>query len=201
MLSNSSAPNLAKIAARFDSRRVQTETELCRKLARWTADKFDELKNCDPQLPENAFNRLADNWRPLFAIAEIAGGDWPQRTHAAFVALTSSADLDAQGVGTMLLSDICRHVRRRKARTNCRPASSPKGWPQLKDGRGRNGEGIANRFPQTNSPTNCAALVSRRVGFELATKRLAVICSTISKRRSRDICLIPPLQTATLQQC
>lgn len=82
------------------------ETELCRKLSRWSDDNIEELKNCDPQLPETAFNRLADNWRPLFAIAEIAGGDWPQRAHAAFVALTSSADLDAQGIGTLLLSDI-----------------------------------------------------------------------------------------------
>ena len=94
-----------EIAARFDSRKVEYESELYRKLARWTADNFDRLKNCDPQLPQAAFNRLADNWRPLFAIAEIAGDDWPERAHAAFVALTSSADLDAQGIGTLLLSD------------------------------------------------------------------------------------------------
>jgi hypothetical protein len=49
---------------------------------------------------------LADNWRPLFAIAEVAGGDWPQRVRAAFLVLTATVDLDAQGVGTMLLSDI-----------------------------------------------------------------------------------------------
>jgi putative DNA primase/helicase len=95
-----------EVTRRFDSRRTAREMELCRKLARWTADNFEKLKNCDPKLPETAFNRLADNWRPLFAIAEVAGGDWPKRAHAAFVALTSSADLDAQGIGTLLLSDI-----------------------------------------------------------------------------------------------
>ena len=95
-----------EIGIRFDFRRIQSETELCRKLARWTADKFDQLKNCDPQLPETAFNRLADNWRPLFAITEIAGGDWPQRAQEAFTKLTSTEDLDAQGVGTLLLADI-----------------------------------------------------------------------------------------------
>jgi hypothetical protein len=31
-----------------------------------------------------AFNRLGDNWRPLFAIAHVAGGDWPDRVLAAF---------------------------------------------------------------------------------------------------------------------
>ena len=95
-----------EVAARFDSRRVGHETELCRKLARWADDNFDRLRECDPQLPETAYNRLADNWRPLFAIAEVAGGDWPQRVRAAFLALTTTADLDAQGVGTMLLFDI-----------------------------------------------------------------------------------------------
>jgi putative DNA primase/helicase len=95
-----------EVAARFDSRRVQRETELCRKLARWARDNFEPLKSCDPQLPETAFNRLADNWHPLFAIAEIAGGDWPKRASEAFIRLTNADDLDAQGVGTLLLTDI-----------------------------------------------------------------------------------------------
>src|SRR5262249_47418300 len=95
-----------EVGARFDSRHVEYETELCRKLARWIAYNFERLRDCDPKLPETAFHRLADNWRPLFAIAEVAGGDWPRRAHAAFVALTSTADLDAQGVGTTLLSDL-----------------------------------------------------------------------------------------------
>jgi putative DNA primase/helicase len=95
-----------EVQARFDSRRVEHETVLCRKLARWTADNFAKLQSCDPQLPETAFNRLADNWRPLFAIAEVAGGDWPRRALASFTALTATDDLDAQGIGSILLADI-----------------------------------------------------------------------------------------------
>ena len=95
-----------EIAARFDSRRTQRETQLCRKVARWTADNFDTLRDCDPQLPETAFNRIADNWRPLLAIAEVAGGDWPKRASEAFAKLTSTDDVDAQGIGTTLLADI-----------------------------------------------------------------------------------------------
>lgn len=97
-----------EIAARFDSRHTVRESELCRKLARWTADNLARLENLDPALPESAFNRLADNWRPLFAIAEIVGADWPGRARAAFVALTTGDDLDAHGIGTALLSDIRR---------------------------------------------------------------------------------------------
>jgi hypothetical protein len=95
-----------EVRKRFDSRRTDRETELRQKCARWAADNFGALKDCDPQLPETAFNRLADNWRPLFAIAEVMGADWPKRASEAFAKLTSSNDLDAQGVATTLLADI-----------------------------------------------------------------------------------------------
>ena len=57
-------------------------------------------------MPAGAFNRLADNWRPLFAIAETVGGDRPQRAARSFTLLTSQEDADAHGIGTMLLGDI-----------------------------------------------------------------------------------------------
>jgi putative DNA primase/helicase len=95
-----------EVTERFDSRRTNKEVELCRKCARWTVDNFEALKDCDPRLPETAFNRLADNWRPLFAIAQVMGEEWPKRVGEAFAKLTSTFDLDAQGVGTTLLADI-----------------------------------------------------------------------------------------------
>jgi putative DNA primase/helicase len=95
-----------EVVERFDSRRTEREAELCRKLARWTADNLERLRSSDPVLPEKAYNRLADNWRPLFAIAEVAGGDWPRRAAAAFAKLTSADDLGAHGIGTWLLADV-----------------------------------------------------------------------------------------------
>jgi hypothetical protein len=95
-----------EIRARFDSRKTEVEQALCRKLARWCIDNGTRLTAIDPRLPETAFNRLADNWRPLFAIAEVAGGDWPRRALAAFNASTATDDLDAQGIGSILLADI-----------------------------------------------------------------------------------------------
>jgi putative DNA primase/helicase len=100
-----------EVTSRFDSRHIEPETTLCRKLARAIADNFDALKRCDPQLPGTAFNRLADNWRPLFAIAEIAGGDWPKRCADAYAKLTATDDLDAHGIGTLLLADIAEIYR------------------------------------------------------------------------------------------
>ena len=103
-----------EIRERFDSRRTEREIELHRKLARFCADNRARLEQCDPVLPAGASNRLADNWRPLFAIAEIAGGNWPGRVATAFAKLAVK-DKEEQGTGAMLLADIQQVFTTRKA--------------------------------------------------------------------------------------
>jgi hypothetical protein len=78
--------------------------ELARRCARWVADHTDRLRNADPALPASLFNRAADNWRPLFAIAELAGNGWPARLAAASAALLP--DEDDEGRGVRLLADV-----------------------------------------------------------------------------------------------
>ncbi len=95
-----------EVKRRFDSRRITRERDLNRQLARWARDRFKQVEACDPVLPPNCFNRLADNWRPLMAIAEIIGGEWPDRARTAFTQLTANADLEAQGRGALLLGDL-----------------------------------------------------------------------------------------------
>lgn len=95
-----------ELSARFDPRHTDSEKELCRKLARWCADNRERIAACDPVLPDGVFNRQADNWRPLFAIAEIAGGNWPKRCADAFAQLTSRNDVDAESLRVNLLADI-----------------------------------------------------------------------------------------------
>src|ERR1051325_10957532 len=95
-----------ELAASFDSLHTEVETVLCRKLARWAQDNFAALQSCDPALPATAFNRLADNWRPLFAIAQVAGGDWPRLAAEAFASLSAKEGRDGEGLGRLLLADI-----------------------------------------------------------------------------------------------
>ena len=45
---------------------------------RWAEDNAHRLKGADPDM-RGLFNRQADNWRPLFAIADLVGGEWPAR--------------------------------------------------------------------------------------------------------------------------
>src|SRR5262249_51436770 len=74
------------------------------KAARWAEDNFDQLVDADPQMPEALNDRAADNWRPLLAIADLAGGEWPQLARQA--ALTLSGEAQDGAVGVELLKDI-----------------------------------------------------------------------------------------------
>jgi hypothetical protein len=69
-------------------------------------DNFEAIRHARPILPPNAYNRVGDNWHPLFAIAQVIGGDWPERILAAFNHLTSVAPPTAQEIPKLLLSDI-----------------------------------------------------------------------------------------------
>ena len=60
---------------------------LRRRTARWVADHLPALRAADPAVPAELDDRQADNWRPLLAIADEAGGAWPdlardRRPHA-----------------------------------------------------------------------------------------------------------------------
>ena len=75
------------------------------KCARWTADNFDALRVASPPVPAELHDRAADNWRPLCAIAEVAGGDWPTRITKAIAALNATAPEDNE-TGVLLLKDL-----------------------------------------------------------------------------------------------
>ena len=77
---------------------------LARKAARWAADHVFELGDADPEIPEFPSDRTADAWSPLLAIADAAGGDWPERARRA--AIQISGQDDAETVETQLLADI-----------------------------------------------------------------------------------------------
>jgi putative DNA primase/helicase len=104
------------VPIRFDMRFTEAEIILGRKIARWVKDSFAAIAACNPVMPPEAFNRLGDNWRPLFAIAQIIGGHWPQRVLEAFHALNPKPAADMAAAPTsptgpellyVLLADIC----------------------------------------------------------------------------------------------
>jgi len=57
-------------------------------------------------MPEGVFDRAADVWEPLIAIADSAGEMWTRRAHEAAIALVSSNNDDSPSLGLRLLSDL-----------------------------------------------------------------------------------------------
>jgi putative DNA primase/helicase len=87
-------------------RRDSVEFEvLRRKAARWVDDNFPKLADPDPAVPNSLNDRAADNWRPLLAIAEVAGGDWPARARDAASVLSGEGH-DSTSLNVELLADI-----------------------------------------------------------------------------------------------
>jgi putative DNA primase/helicase len=78
--------------------------DLAGQAARWVLDNRDRLAKADPPVPQSLDDRAADNWRPLLAIADVAGGEWPSRARAA--AETLSAVREETTAGVMLLNDL-----------------------------------------------------------------------------------------------
>jgi Protein of unknown function (DUF3631) len=78
---------------------------LGRKIARWVQDNDHKLRAADPDVLPALNDRQTDNWQPLLAIADVAGGDWPQRAREAALGL-SAVDEDAETFGVQLLGDI-----------------------------------------------------------------------------------------------
>ena len=85
----------------------QTERldELARRMTRWAKDNGERVGH-DPDIPPGIHNRAADNWRPLLAIAEAAGGTWPNKARKAAMTL-AGGDVDEASRTELLLSDIC----------------------------------------------------------------------------------------------
>ena len=54
-------------------------------------------------VPDGLNDRAADNWEPLLAVADRAGGDWPERARKAAVALSGNGVVKDDSAGVMLL--------------------------------------------------------------------------------------------------
>jgi hypothetical protein len=92
--------------AKLRGRESEASAVLRRKAARWAADNVEALKTARPTVPEELNDRAADNWEPLLAIADLAGGDWPSLARAAAAKLSIGAESDTRSTREQLLADI-----------------------------------------------------------------------------------------------
>ena len=59
-----------------------------------------------PEMPDGIEDRDADVWEPLLAVADAAGGDWPERARVAAVALVALSKESTPSLGIRLLADL-----------------------------------------------------------------------------------------------
>lgn len=79
---------------RFEKFKHVDDDELAalrRRLFRWSIDNEDTLRNAEPSVPE-LLNRRSDNWWVQFAIADLAGADWGDKTRAAAAKIETGSD-------------------------------------------------------------------------------------------------------------
>ncbi|ATL29390.1 DUF3631 domain-containing protein [Streptomyces formicae] len=80
-------------------------------LATWAEHARGFIMGAWPDMPEGVSDRPADVWEPLLAIADAAGGDWPERARAACVTLVNASRANDKGsIGVRLLTDLRDHV-------------------------------------------------------------------------------------------
>ncbi|HEY5913104.1 MAG TPA: DUF3631 domain-containing protein [Verrucomicrobiae bacterium] len=79
-------------AEKCDRLRHLVPTPLKQKCARFVLDHAADIAGARPSTPPGLNDRAADIWEPLLALADIAGGHWPELARNAAVGLTVSAE-------------------------------------------------------------------------------------------------------------
>jgi hypothetical protein len=116
--------------------RVDHLNNLARKIARWAQDHAAGIARADPDMPPGIYNREADNWRPLLAIADAAGEEWSKRARDAAMRCHAAIDVDDRSQLEVLLADI-RDVSRGKTAmssaelVNCLVAREGHPWAEM----------------------------------------------------------------------
>jgi Protein of unknown function (DUF3631) len=94
-------------AERFRRRDVEAEAEVLFMYARaWAEYAVPTLADARPELPDALDDRAQDAWEPLFAIADLIGGEWPAQARAAALELSNGSDHEDESHGVRLLGDI-----------------------------------------------------------------------------------------------
>jgi hypothetical protein len=89
------------------AQRIETEAASIKaRLGAWCAHRIAVLQDAEPAIPEALSDRQSDACEQLFAIADAAGGHWPQAARKAVVELCAHAQVDDGSIGATLLADV-----------------------------------------------------------------------------------------------
>jgi hypothetical protein len=93
----------------FRRRGVAPQGEALRsRLEGWAGGVLSQCTAARPKMPNEVRDRDADMWEPLLAVADVAGGRWPEIAFVTAVTLVtlSQGEGDERSLGIRLLSDL-----------------------------------------------------------------------------------------------
>jgi putative DNA primase/helicase len=82
-------------------RHLQT-SDLRQQCEKFVATHANAIANAQPEIPNQLNDRAADIWEPLLVLADIAGGEWPQKARESAVALSASSQ-ESNPIGALLM--------------------------------------------------------------------------------------------------
>jgi hypothetical protein len=87
-------------------------TALRERCGRFVSENGSAIAMARPELPEGLNDRAEDIWEPLLVLADLAGGDWPEKARQAAVNLTTKAQ-DTNPIGSLLMDifAVFMHVK------------------------------------------------------------------------------------------
>jgi hypothetical protein len=93
--------------AKLRRREVAPEAAALRaRLEEWASAHVESLMHAEPAIPDELDDRAGDVWEPLLAIADAAGGEWPERARTAARTLYGARRADEETIGVRLLRDV-----------------------------------------------------------------------------------------------
>jgi hypothetical protein len=123
------------------------------RLATWAASVEDRIVDAWPEMPLGVEDRHADVWEALLAVADAAGGEWPERARKAAVALVAESKESTPSLGIRLLADLRTVFKDRDAmHTNdilaALHALDESPWAELFAGKPLNTRGLSKRLSE-----------------------------------------------------
>jgi hypothetical protein len=108
--------------------------------ARFVLDHVEGIAGARPEVPTTLNDRAADIWEPLLALADLAGGDWPEKARQAAVGLTVSAQENSP-IGALFLDIMVLLLRENATRIHSRTLVAglttilERPWAELRNGK------------------------------------------------------------------
>jgi len=108
--------------------------------ARFVLDHAEGIAGARPEVPTTLNDRAADIWEPLLALADLAGGVWPEKARQAAVGLTVSAQENSP-IGALFLDIMVLLIRENATRIHSRTLVAglttilERPWAELRNGK------------------------------------------------------------------